>query len=410
VHKPVIYTHRNPPANAGLDDLWMDRINANFRRWDGSQWVRITLTPAEIDDVLAAARTYLGLYDQLTDTPVLPLANTVNIGAYYIVSETGAFITSIAELNGQQGIVQDWIISNGTVWEILSQGDTLQAAFISKTDTDSAQGKITFDLAPIISLDAVAVDEAVRKSQLDAVFPHNHVETEITDLDKYTQAQVDAALALKSDTTHNHDLIYHLQADVESRDTTTLNTATAYTDSELVNHVANADPHPQYALETAALDIFTTAGYGGIRRDPPIGMGNIGAGWQVVPFNTASLTTPKRVTQDIGNNALRFLNEGVVQVSVSLSVEHNSSNGGRQFSIRLTNLDSGISGNGYIVFVGRNAEGTNIGITLIAEVALSDINQRYVIEIGGSPDTFSSVVLDAGILTATYVSEFRGTL
>ena len=37
---------------------------------------------------------------------------------------------------------------------------------------------------------------------------HNHVEADITDLDKYSKAQVDNALDGKSNTTHNHDLTY----------------------------------------------------------------------------------------------------------------------------------------------------------------------------------------------------------
>jgi hypothetical protein len=37
---------------------------------------------------------------------------------------------------------------------------------------------------------------------------HAHVEADITDLDKYTKAEVDAKLATKSDSTHNHDGVY----------------------------------------------------------------------------------------------------------------------------------------------------------------------------------------------------------
>lgn len=67
-------------------------------------------------------------------------------------------------------------------------------------------------------------DQPDLQSALDgkANSSHNHVEANITDLDKYTQAEVDSALSGKSDTGHNHtesditDLDKYTQAEVDA--------------------------------------------------------------------------------------------------------------------------------------------------------------------------------------------------
>jgi len=58
--------------------------------------------------------------------------------------------------------------------------------------------------------------EKLVKDQLDTKSPtaHTHVEADITDLDKYTQDEVDTLLLEKSDTTHNHP-----QSDIANLDT-----------------------------------------------------------------------------------------------------------------------------------------------------------------------------------------------
>jgi len=179
----------------------------------------------------------------------------------------------------------------------------------------------------------------------------------------------------------------------------------------LAAHLSAVDPHAQYTLETAALATFAFAGYGGIRLATPTAA-SIGAGWTTVPFDTTVLTTPRHVTQDFAVNALRFDTEGVANISAALTITHNSSNSNwdRKFDIRLLNVDTGVPGMSFTVHTARRLTGTYFSATLLTDITVGEINDRFVLQIGNSPDTYSSVVVDSAVLSANYVSEFRGSL
>lgn len=92
---------------------------------------------------------------------------------------------------------------------------------------------------------------------------HNHLESEITDLDKYTKSEVDIKLAIKSNTdhihdekyydksiidnkfaTHIHDERYYVKGDIDSlltnkSDTTHLHDGRYYLKSEVDNKLSN---------------------------------------------------------------------------------------------------------------------------------------------------------------------------
>lgn len=71
--------------------------------------------------------------------------------------------------------------------------------------------------SPLAELDE-AIGDAVADIAGKADTSHTHTESDITDLDKYTQDEVDTALSAKSDTTHNHNLYDLTEKSYESLD------------------------------------------------------------------------------------------------------------------------------------------------------------------------------------------------
>ena len=174
-------------------------------------------------------------------------------------------------------------------------------------------------------------------------------------------------------------------------------------DQALTDHEAAADPHPVYPLETDCLDTFVMAGYGGIDLGNPVALPDITLLYQTLPFDMAALATPRFVTQDIAQEGLRFARPGIWSISVNFALEHDSSNSGRTFRARLTNVDKGTSSDGVVIGIGRNSEATNFGAALLAEVASANLGDLYVIEVGAASATISNVDLESGSFTTFQV-------
>jgi hypothetical protein len=153
------------------------------------------------------------------------------------------------------------------------------------------------------------------------------------------------------------------------------------------------------------LPVFPTIGYGGIRLDTPTGMPSLGIGFEVIPADAAVVTSPVTVTQDFGNNGIRFGQEGVWNLSVNFSIEHNESNSGRQFSVQIYNATEATGTAGVIVPVARNQPGTYFSATLMVEVSNADIGDLYQIRVGGG-DIITGVLVESYQLSVTHISQF----
>lgn len=166
----------------------------------------------------------------------------------------------------------------------------------------------------------------------------------------------------------------------------------------------NADTAKPWEL----LNLYVTAGYGGIHQSAPIGLADIGAGWTTLEANVDAITTPRGVTQTPANNTIAFLTAGIWSISVSFSLTHNESNGSRTMVVRLWDEDAGVPSREVFIGVGRNTDTTAFGTTVLYEVQDAQVGHSIRVEVSGGGDTFTTVVENSFSITANLISEFRG--
>lgn len=154
------------------------------------------------------------------------------------------------------------------------------------------------------------------------------------------------------------------------------------------------------SLISEILQLFTAAGYGGVKQNTPVAIADITATPQIIPTNAGAVATPLQITQDFANDGIRFLFRGTFVLSLSLSLEHNDVNNGRNFAIQLYNQTTGSLIATTLVGVGRNQAGTNYSTTLIAEITDSEVGDLVVGRLVSVADTFSAVVVDGYVINA----------
>ena len=119
---------------------------------------------------------------------------------------------AVQEAAGISGTI-DW----GDIQGTLSNQTDLQAALDAKSNTGHTH--VEADITDLDKYTQAQVDTLLTGK---ANTVHTHVEADITDLDKYTQAQVDALLSGKANTIHTHveaditDLDKYTQAEVDA--------------------------------------------------------------------------------------------------------------------------------------------------------------------------------------------------
>jgi hypothetical protein len=186
-------------------------------------------------------------------------------------------------------------------------------------------------------------------------------------------------------------------------------------------HEAKPDPHPDYALEVDALAAFGFAAYAGMNYNgTAAAFPDIGAAWQDVDiFNTLSVGSPRHMAASIPDSTLTLEGPGVYFLSIAFSMNHDSVNGGRSFSLRLMNhtTQAPVIGNGYLIGTGRNAASTAGGIsTLIESPNVLPVDHPISLQVGdaknanGTPGVYSDVDFTSFSYTVHSVGEFRGTL
>lgn len=169
----------------------------------------------------------------------------------------------------------------------------------------------------------------------------------------------------------------------------------------LVTELANIDSETQ--------QLFTFAAYGAIDIHTPHPDGNIGVGWQPLDFYNTVRVPARGITLGL-NGEFSVDNQGVYMLNLTGSVEHNSSNGGRSFNIRLYNVTDGIAEPGILIGTGRNAEATTIPVSSLFELSPADVGKIFRAEYGGSGDTYSAVVWNALNFSIHNVGEWRDPL
>jgi len=182
-----------------------------------------------------------------------------------------------------------------------------------------------------------------------------------------------------------------------------------YTDDGLAAHVADPDPHTQYTLETDALEVFSFAAYGGMFTSLPQSVG-IGFAFETIPFTNQS-GIPRNIGINIVANTFSFEVDGVFAVTLSGSFAHDEVNAGREFRIRIWNVTAGLEPGTHParVFTGRNMAGTNLSITILAEISDAVKGDLFRLEVGGTTDSYALVDWDGEVVIGN-VGEWREPL
>lgn len=162
------------------------------------------------------------------------------------------------------------------------------------------------------------------------------------------------------------------------------------------------------AIVQFVLDNFSVAGYGGIQLSAADEtFPDLGAGYQTLVADTNTIDVPRGTTPDHTTNSVALNLEGVWQISIGFTIEHDSSNQGRTIRLRLRNTVDGTTSTPNPIGIGRNVEVTNWSITTLFQNLPDNLADPMVAEIGGG-DTVLVTALDSYYFNVNYVSEYRG--
>lgn len=160
------------------------------------------------------------------------------------------------------------------------------------------------------------------------------------------------------------------------------------------------------------IDNFSVPGYGGLRLSTPDTAGaDLTAAWRKInEFDAVMFNTPRGITQDLANDGLVIDVYGIWVFGLYLSFEHNESNSGREFYIRLYDETDNVpvgNGSGTLVGVSRNQPATNFSYSLPIEIPESLVGHRLIIQVGNG-DTLSSIVWSDLEFALHHVSQYLG--
>jgi len=150
------------------------------------------------------------------------------------------------------------------------------------------------------------------------------------------------------------------------------------------------------------------AGYGGGRQIANVALDIPSGSFNTLPFDTLSPATQRGVTFDTASNTLSFSTAGVWTVMINMSIQnHNSNNGGRVFTVRPFNITQAITGDGFVVGVGRNVQDTFVSISFLAEISQANVdnNDSFRIEVGNADTAITGGTLVASGIQTTHSSE-----
>ena len=204
--------------------------------------------------------------------------------------------------------------------------------------------------------------------------------------------------------------VYEIDDDDEILKVDPVEVVTAYnTAQEAVG--ANVYIHLKEEAKTNRLlvdweECVPAIGYGSMNLGTPgASFPNLGAAYQdITVFDTVG-DGPVGATVNTTTGQFSFLEQGIWQLSISVSFEHNSTNNGRTTNVRLWNVTKGAASNSFIIGTGRNAEASNASISLSVVVqnpSTRETGDLFVWQIGGG-DTYSSVSFQSASHSMTLV-------
>ena len=187
---------------------------------------------------------------------------------------------------------------------------------------------------------------------------------------------------------------------------------------ELLNIATSFDSAFDYIKRLAELtsEMFVYAGFGQIQGLDDAPLADIGVPlpttWQTLPLDqSGSVPDPANVVYDPATDSMRIDAYGTWLVSAQVTLEHNLiSNNARTVYLRLYDIDALEPGADWEFATGRNSTVTNMVVTGLANIAELRTGNRFVLQIGGTLDTYTNVVLRFGAFGVSHVSNYGGTI
>ncbi len=154
-------------------------------------------------------------------------------------------------------------------------------------------------------------------------------------------------------------------------------------------------------------DHVSVAIYGAMSTQTTSGTYNLGAGFtQYTDFDTVNVT-PKGTTFNTTTDSFQVNANGIYMFYFGFVFDHNESNQGRTFQIRLFNsTDSTVVGDPITIGVGRNTPATNFSYQTMFDIQDANEDDEFIVQIGGGSSisgTFDE--FEVGVYS---VSEIQG--
>lgn len=218
-------TYKKAAADARFINLNQKGVANGVATLDGSGRLPVAQLPLE-------TVVFRGTFGSVNSTTGgdLPSNGTLEIGDFYICDVNG-YVSVAAGLTFDIG---DKAVYTGTAWSKIDNTETVTGVkgdeeveyrignvSLGYEDVGAAPLVHTHVEADITDLDKYTQGEVNTLLAGKSDVGHTHVEADITDLDKYTQSEVDGFLATKSDVGHTHveaditDLDKYTQSEVD---------------------------------------------------------------------------------------------------------------------------------------------------------------------------------------------------
>ena len=163
-------------------------------------------------------------------------------------------------------------------------------------------------------------------------------------------------------------------------------------------------------LRRGLLDIYVPAIHAGAYYTNS-DTSSIGAGWTDVDgFDANNWDTERGAAFTLATGRFSFSLECDVMIIMSATVGHNEQNSERSYYARLYNHTTAQGGDPRRVPVGRNVTGSVLIATIGASIGATQVGDEYGVQIGGTTDTFTSVVIEDCDLSIFGVGIYRGAI
>lgn len=134
--------------------------------------------------------------------------------------------------------------------------------------------------------------------------------------------------------------------------------------------------------------------YGGIEHFQNVALSDINSTPQVIPATSGAVPFPKGVIQDIDNNALVFEEEGIWNVTLTVTLIFLGVNNPRSFGVEFYNATKDEVLVTPLVPVGRNTEGSTPAASLLLAVQPPAAGNLFQMRLVSTTDTFADVFLN----------------